>query len=94
MDFNQVIVKPMITEKATSLGEKAKYTFRVLNNAAPHVIKKAIEATYKVKVLKVNCLRVKPRLRHRGRIIGKSSGFKKAIVTLKKGDKIELFGGV
>ena len=94
MDYQRTIVKPIITEKATALAEKNKYTFRVSDKVKPVLVKKAIEAIYKVKVIKVNCLKVKSRLRRRGRIQGKSAGFKKAVVTLKKGDKIELFEGV
>ncbi len=93
MDLSQVIIKPMVTEKATALGEKRKYIFRVFDNATPQLVKQAIETIYKVKVIKVNCLRVKPRQRRRGRITGRSSGFKKAIVTLRKGDKIEVYEG-
>ena len=94
MNYNQVVIKPVITEKATALAEKGKYVFRVSLKATPLEVKGAIEKIYKVKVLKVNFIMVKSRKRKRGRISGFSSRWKKAIVTLKKGDKIEIFEGV
>jgi len=94
MDHNQIIVKPVITEKATALVEKGKYSFRVSLEATRLEVKKAIEKIYKVKVLKVNFIMVKSRKRRRGRVSGFSARWKKAIVTLKKGDKIEVFEGV
>ncbi|MFC1651720.1 50S ribosomal protein L23 [Patescibacteria group bacterium] len=94
MDHNRIIIKPVITEKATALAEKSKYTFRVPLKVTRLEIKKAIEKIYKVKVLKVNFIMVKSRKRRRGRVSGFSARWKKAIVTLKKGDKIEIFEGV
>jgi large subunit ribosomal protein L23 len=94
MDYQQVILKPIITEKATALAEQGKYVFKVTSFVTKAVVKQAIEKIYKVKVTRVNFILVRSRLRRRGRIQGKSTQWKKAVVTLKKGDKIELFEGV
>lgn len=89
--MNKFLVKnPLITEKATSLSAFNKYVFTVEKNATAPEIKKVIEAVYKVKVIKVQVMNVKPKTRRLGRSVGKKPGYKKAIVTLKPGDKIEI----
>ncbi len=93
MDHNQIIIKPVITEKASALAEQNKYVFKIANSATRKDVKKAIEEIYKVKVLKANFITVKSRGRRKGQIKGKSAEWKKAIMTLKKGDKIEIFEG-
>lgn len=87
-DTNSIIVRPLITEKAIVAGELGKYAFVVRKNATKNEVKKAIENLYGVKVVQVNVIN-KPAKRKRFRnISGKQSGYKKAIVTLKKGEKI------
>lgn len=83
-----VLVKPRISEKAGALGARGKYVFVVHRSANKVEIKKAIERTYKVKVTQVNVLNTSGKRRSYGRTAGRTSPFKKAIVTLKEGDKI------
>jgi len=90
----QVIKEPHITEKAGSLGEQNKYVFKVYPNANKMEVKKAVEALYNTKVKNVNMIHSAPKRRRLGRAQGwrggLKRGFKKAIVTLKEGEKIEL----
>jgi len=89
-----ILKKPLITEKSMDLVGENKYTFIVDLNSNKIEIKKAVEELFKVKVKKVNTIRYKGRLKRvRGRI-GRTRDYKKAIVTLKEGDKIEIFEGV
>ncbi len=84
-----VLVQPRISEKASHLAGLNKYVFKVRNSANKVEVKKAIESAYKVKVTQVNMITNHGKKRNFGRTAGKTSAFKKAIVTLKKGDKIE-----
>lgn len=88
-----IILRPIITEKSMDESALNKYTFRVHSRANKIEIKKAIEDVFKVKVLKINVISARGKLRRMGRYQGKTSDWKKAIVTLKEGQKIEL-GGV
>lgn len=83
------ILEPIITEKSVNLAEKSKYVFKVAPNATKNEVKKEIEKKFKVKVIAVNMLYQKPKIKRRGRTIGQTSSYKKAIVTLKQGDKIK-----
>lgn len=82
--------QPLISEKATFLEEQGKYIFKVLERTNKREIKKAIEDIYRIKVDKVNIMNTKGKKRRIGQVEGKKPGYKKAIVTLKKGDKIEV----
>ncbi|MDD5551990.1 MAG: 50S ribosomal protein L23 [Candidatus Pacebacteria bacterium] len=82
--------QPLISEKATFLEEQGKYIFKVLERTNKREIKKAIEDIYRAKVDKVNIMNTKGKKRRIGQVEGKKPGYKKAIVTLKKGDKIEV----
>lgn len=93
-DPNKIILKPVITEQSMDCAAVGKYTFRVACDSNKFEIKDALEKIFKVKVIKVNIINVSGKERRRGRIVGKTSSWKKAIVTLKKGDKIEIFEGV
>ena len=84
-----VLLGPRVSEKAGKLAESGKYVFNVIKNANKVEIKKSVERFYKVNVVLVNILNTKGKTRNSGRISGVTSGFKKAIVTLKKGQKIE-----
>lgn len=88
---HRIIIAPVITEKSTNLQDKeSKYFFRVVKEANKIEIKKAIEEIFGVKVLKVNTMKMpgkKKRVRYRE---GKTPDWKEAVVTLRKGDKIEL----
>ncbi|MFZ5648759.1 MAG: 50S ribosomal protein L23 [Bacillota bacterium] len=88
-----ILKKPLITEKSMDLVAENKYTFIVAPDSNKIEIKKAVEELFKVKVDKVHTIRYKGRVKRvRGRL-GRTSGYKKAIVTLKEG-KIEIFEGV
>ena len=88
------IISPNITEKATSLSEFNKIVFKVNKNANKNSIKKNIEKIFKVNVVKVNTINLKGKTKFvRGKKSTKS-GYKKAIVTLKKGQMIDLSTGI
>ena len=88
------IYSPFVTEKSTSLSEFNKIVFKVQKNATKNSIKKSIEKIFKVNVTKVNIINKKNRTKFtRGRTI-KIKGYKKAIVTLKKGQSIDLTTGI
>ena len=88
------IRNPIITEKATILSEQNKTVFKVHEKANKKIIKKNIEKIFKVNVIKVNILNKKTKVKIRqGKKIYKS-GYKKAIVTLKKGQSIDLTTGI
>ncbi len=89
----EIIKKPIVTEKSMEGAAYNKYTFRVDVKSNKIEIRKAIEKIFNVKVTKVNTLNVEGKTRKRGRYEGKTSDWKKAIVTLREGDKIEI-GGV
>lgn len=91
---HRVLVRPLITEKAANFGTLNKYAFVVTENANKIEINKAIQAVYGVKPVNVNIVCVKGKAVSRGRIKGRRSDFKKAIVTLKKGDTIQIYEGV
>ena len=88
------IVSPVITEKATSLSEFNKMVFKVHQGASKNSIKKSIEKIFKVNVIKINTINLKGKTKL---VKGKKSskpGYKKAIVTLKKGQSIDLAIGI
>ena len=88
------IISPHITEKSTNLSEQNKIIFKVPHKANKKNLKKNIEKIFKVNVTKINIINKKPRTKlTRGRKI-KVSGFKKAIVTIKKGQNIDLTTGI
>ena len=94
MHILEVLRRPIITEKSTALQERGKYTFEVAEEANKHQIKQAVEQAFKVEVAKVNVLTVPGKWRGPGRRRALTSPWKKAIVTLKPGNKIEFFEGV
>ena len=85
-----VIFSPHITEKGAALEGMGKYIFKVSKNANKIAIKKAVEKLYKVKVKNVNILKMPSKFRQVGEYEGRKPGFKKAIVTLEKGERIEV----
>lgn len=95
MNLFQVIRRPIITEKSTGLRELSnQYVFEVALQANKQQISSAIENLFKVHVTAVRVLRVRGKLRRYGRNRGKSSNWKKAIVTLNQGEKLEFMEGV
>ncbi len=90
-----LVIKPVVTEKSVNLAQQQnKYTFYVEKQATKIEIKKAIEDLFKVKVLAVNTAIVKGKNKRVGRYWGRTPDRKKAIVTLRPGDKIEIFEGM
>ena len=95
----QILIKPVITEKADALSEKrGKYTFLVNKDANKIEIKKAIADLYNVEVAKVNTLIMPSKTRNRNTkksvIKGQVSSFKKAVITLVEGETINFFGDI
>jgi large subunit ribosomal protein L23 len=94
----QIVLRPVISEKSMDQTSQSKYTFAVANGANKMQIKAAVEELFKVTVVSVNVLttkaKEKSRNRKRGRQVGFSSPWKKAVVTVKSGDSIEFFEGV
>ncbi len=93
-DLADLILKPIVTEKATLQMEDNKYVFDVLPKATKPEIKAAIESLFDVSVTSVNTLKLPRKQRRVGRFIGYKAQYKRAIVTLKEGDSIELFPDV
>ncbi|MPM56484.1 50S ribosomal protein L23 [bioreactor metagenome] len=89
-----VLIRPLITEKTTSLMQDNKYTFEVPLKANKVEIRQAVEQVFKVKVLDVNTVRVMGKTKRMGRTQGKRPDYKKAIVKLAPGERIEFFEGV
>ena len=90
-----IIIRPIITEKSMEGIAMKRYTFRVADSANKIEIAKAVEELFGVKVKKVNTIRVKGHLKRQGRTQGYTSDWKKAIVTLKEDSKtIEFFEGM
>jgi large subunit ribosomal protein L23 len=86
-----VVRKPLLTEKVASLQDAHnQYAFIVDDRANKIEIKRAVEQKYDVKVLNVNTMNIRGKVKRMGRFEGKRADWKKAIVTLKEGDKIEL----
>ena len=89
-----VIRAPLVNEKATLLSEQNKVSFRVSSDATKTDVKKAVEEVFKVKVKAVNVLNTTGKIKRFKGVVGKRSGFKKAIVTLEAGQKIDVMAGV
>ena len=86
---NEILIRPIITEKATNFSAFGKYLFEVSPKANKVAIKKAIESLYKVVPINVNTIKVKGKKIRYGKSQGRTKNWKKAIITLKKGQKIE-----
>jgi large subunit ribosomal protein L23 len=94
MHLYKVLQRPLVTEKNSALQAQGKYAFKVAQEANKEQIKQAVEKAFKVTVTGVNVMTVSgKRHRMRGREVT-NPPWKKALVTLKPGDKIELFEGV
>jgi large subunit ribosomal protein L23 len=90
-----ILVRPVISEKSTLETDRNNYTFMVARDANKLQVKAAVEAQFKVNVLGVRVVNVKPKQKRRGRrTLGMVPGWKKAVVTIAAGQKIELFEAV
>ena len=94
MQILEILKRPIINEKSTSLQEKFVYTFEVDKGASKQQIKEAVEKAFKVNVVKVNVVTMPAKWRGPGRRRSQVSPWKKAIVKIKQGQKIEYFEGV
>jgi large subunit ribosomal protein L23 len=95
MNYHAIIKRPVISEKSTLQKEVAnQISFEVDRKANRIEIKKAIQSLFSVQVDGVRTLQIKGKFKRRGRIIGKRRDWKKAIVTLKPGERIEFFEGI
>jgi large subunit ribosomal protein L23 len=90
-DARTIIVRPIISEKSYKMIEHNRYTFEVAKDATKIEIGKAVEEIFGVKVTKVNTMRVNGKMRRLRWSKGMTRSWKKAVVTLKDGDSIELF---
>jgi large subunit ribosomal protein L23 len=93
LDPRQVILAPVVSEKSYSLIEDNKYSFRVHPTAHKTQIRQAVEDLFDVKVVAVNVLKVQSKPKRRGWTRGRKPGWKKAIVQVRAGDRIEIFEG-
>jgi large subunit ribosomal protein L23 len=91
LDARQILIAPVVSEKSYSLIEADKYSFRVHPKAHKTQIRQAVEELFGVKVVSVNVLQVRPKPKRRGLSRGTKPGWKKAVVQLREGDKIEIF---
>ena len=94
INFLDAIRNPIITEKATALSEENKTVFKVHKSASKDIIKKNIEKIFKVKVIKINIINTKQKQKIKQGKLSTKSGYKKAIITLKKGQSIDLTTGL
>jgi len=94
MHLYEVLRRPLITEKNAALQAQGKYAFEVAGEANKPQIKQAVEKAFKVKVTAVNVITVPGKMRRVGRRQVLTPSWKKAVVSLKPGDKIEFFEGV
>jgi len=90
MSIDNTIIKPIVTEKSLIAETNGKYVFKVLPKTNKIEVRKAVEKIFGVKVDDINILNTKPKTKRRGKTKGIVSGYKKAVVTLKKGEKITL----
>ncbi len=90
-----VIIRPIITESSMDMAAEKKYVFKVAPEANKTEIRKAVEEIFGVEVAKVNVIKVKGKVKRLGRTVGRTSSYKKAIVTLTADSKdIEIFQGL
>jgi large subunit ribosomal protein L23 len=93
MEPSQVIVRPVVSEKTFALAEAGKYTFRVHDRAHKTQIRQAIEELFDVHVMDVRTSSVKSKPKRRGHTSGRTRQWKKAVVQVREGETIPIFGG-
>ena len=90
---HKTLIEPWVTESSTAAVQLNKYVFKIASQATKRQVKKSIEDIYKVKVISVNTISIPKKRKNYGKTPGWKSAFKKAVVTLKAGDSIEIFKG-
>jgi large subunit ribosomal protein L23 len=93
MHSSQVLLAPIVSEKSYAASTRGSYTFKVHPDAHKTQIRQAVEAMFDVHVVSVNVLKVQSKPKRRGRFVGTRPGWKKAIVQLREGETIDVFGG-
>lgn len=94
-DLHQVLIQPLLTEKITALREQGNTVgFLVHPDANKIQVRQAVESLLKVKVARVNIMNVRGKVKRLGRFVGRRSDWKKAFVTLREGEKLELYESV
>jgi len=93
MDARDVILEPVVSEKSYALMADGKYTFRVDDRSHKTQIQRAVEEIFDVRVVAVRTMKVRSKPKRRGLHAGRTRSWKKAIVELAPGDRIELFEG-
>jgi large subunit ribosomal protein L23 len=93
LESRQVLIAPVVSEKSYSLIEENKYSFRVHEKAHKTQVRQAVEELFDVHVERVNIVKVQAKPKRRGFTRGKKPGWKKAIVQLREGERIEIFEG-
>ncbi|MBR1647131.1 MAG: 50S ribosomal protein L23 [Selenomonadaceae bacterium] len=91
MDVRDILIRPLVTEHSTDLMQDGKFVFVVDKRANKIQIAQAVEEIFKVNVLAVNTINVKGKTKRRGRTVGRTDAYKKAIVKLEAGQTIEFF---
>jgi large subunit ribosomal protein L23 len=89
----QVLISPVVSEKSYGQIVENRYTFKVHKDAHKTQIRQAVEELFEVHVVAVNVIKVQPKPKRRGQIQGTRPGWKKAIVEVKAGEKIDIFEG-
>lgn len=93
MDARTILIRPVISEKSYALIAEGKYTFRVDDRAHKTQIAQAVEEVFGARVAQVRTAKVRPKPKRRGLVRGRTRGWKKAVVQLAPGERIELFEG-
>src|SRR5947209_19419666 len=89
----EILIKPIVSEKSYEQIQQNRYTFKVHKDAHKTQVRQAVEELFEVKVVAVNIVKVQPKPKRRGMYRGIRPGWKKAIVEVKAGDKIDIFEG-
>ena len=91
MEARDILIRPLLSERSTDLMQEGKFVFVVDKRANKIQIAQAVKEIFNVTVLDVNTINVKGKTKRRGRMVGKTASYKKAIVKLKAGETIEFF---
>jgi large subunit ribosomal protein L23 len=94
MEHSQVIIRPVVSEKSYALAAAGRYTFRIHADAHKTQVRQAVEALFDVHVVEVRTMSVKSKPKRRGRSVGRSRQWKKAMVQVREGESIPVFAGL
>ncbi len=92
--LTEVVRHALVTEKGTAQSAQGKYAFEVARTATKHQVKEAVEALFKVTVVSVNVMNRPGKMKRMGRSMGRTRSWRRAVVTLRAGDKIQVIEGV